>query len=168
MEAGGAANGQGIVEREGERLFDHDRDAVLGGDFDGVAVFADGGVDQHGLGMAHLDHVGHGFEKQALGERVFLPDLGGQSGVGFGNAHQIHILVPRQGGEKALDMAVGQADDGHPEGRRRGLLGRGQHRQGHGHQQSQQAHAGGAKGGTKSGAWHGIRRSSWRPILPLR
>ena len=67
-----SANGQSVVERDGERLFDHDGDAVLGGDLDGMAMLGDGGVDENRLGVAALDHVGLALEEERVGELILL------------------------------------------------------------------------------------------------
>ena len=117
---GGAANGERVFERDGERLLNHDGDAILRGDFDGMAVFADGGIHQHRLRPARLNHVGHALEVESFRESELAAVLGEERGIGVGDANQVHIAVLGQRVEEALDVAMLQADNGDAEGRLRG------------------------------------------------
>ena len=118
---GDFTDGQGVVERDGQRFFNHDGDPVLRGDFDSGSVPGDGGVDQDGLGMGLFDHIGFLAIEEGRGKRVFLLILREKGGVVVGDADQFHVGVVGQVSKKAFNVAMDQSDDGYAEGSGTGL-----------------------------------------------
>jgi hypothetical protein len=110
--AGDLTDGKSVVERDGQRLLNHRGYAILSGDADGVAVFADGRIDEHGLRMAALDHVGFALVEEGFGEGVLLAVLLLKGSVCVGDADQLNFVVAREGVEKSVHMAVLEADNG--------------------------------------------------------
>jgi hypothetical protein len=107
-----ATDGEGVVKRDGEWLLDHDGDTVLRSYLDGMAVFSDGSVDENGLGVSHLNHIGHAAEEKGFRQRVFLLIFGEERRIGIGDAYQLDISVTGQGAKKAVHVAVFESDDG--------------------------------------------------------
>ena len=104
----------------------------------------DGGIHQHRLGMARLDHRVHVFEEQAVGQGIFLRVPRDQVRVRVHNAHQLHVAVLRQLRQKAFDVSVLQPNDRHAYGR--GLrMGRYDDRRGYNECEPEQAAQTGSK-----------------------
>ena len=115
--AGDPGDGAGICRGNGEGLFDHGGDAEAGGNLNGGAVFSNGGVNEHRLGVGALDHGGLVGEVETFGERELCLVLGEEGGIGGGDSDQLDVGVAGKGGEEALDVAVFEANDGYAEGR---------------------------------------------------
>src|SRR5580658_9446914 len=90
-----------------------------------MAMFANRGIHEHGLGMGLLDQVGFALVDKRFRERVLFLVFGEERWVCVSDAHQFDVLVLRQRGKKALHVAMREPHNGHAQ-RRRSLLGRSQ------------------------------------------
>ncbi len=79
-------------------------------------------INKNRLRVGPFDHVGFLLVEEGLVEPEAAPVLGGELGVGFGYAHQLHVAVFGQRGKEAFHMAVRQAHNGHANGRLGGGL----------------------------------------------
>ncbi len=101
---------RGLLRRhDGERLFHHDGDFVLGADFDGAAVAAPVGVAEDGLRVGAGEEFGE-LGVVELGAEIKFCGLAVEDfAVGFGDAEEFDVVAVFDAGEEAVGMAVGQA-----------------------------------------------------------
>ena len=111
-----AADGQSIVHRKREGLFDHDVEVMGGGRFDDAAVLSDGGVHEQRLRLLVREEVVEGRVEELRVEVELFLVFAAQRRVGVHDAHQLCVLLLRKLLQESDDVPMLEADDGDANG----------------------------------------------------
>ena len=110
--AGGFADGEGVGQRHGERLFNHDGEVVFGAGFDRLAMAGDAGEDEQRLRLLRGDHAVDVGVEEAVIELVFCFVGRVEGGVGIDDGDELDFGMVGQVVEEAGDVAVFETNYG--------------------------------------------------------